>query len=152
MRFVLLTGDHPTRLAGKLTLLRGLALYQMGQKQPVPMCKTQDMNQAIPSKRAIRQDSGETLDRVRKEIGVSPVTRSAREGLEPCFSNPDFPEAQRPLRIEDEPKSRVIAPQAKMAARRQARWLFHYVQEPDRPARHQNPNLGAKRTNKRHGE
>src|SRR5690348_9864610 len=118
------------------------------------MCKTQDMNQAIRSKRAVRQDSGETLDRLRKEIGVSPVTRSARERLEPCFSDPDFPKEQRPLRIEDEsePKSKVIDPNAKMAGRRQARWLFHYVQEPDRPARRQNPNGGPKRTNKRRGE
>lgn len=108
------------------------------------MCKAQDMNQARRSKRAIRQDFGETLDLVLKEIGVSPVTRSARKGLEACLSDPDCLEEQRSLRIEDEqePKSKATAPNAKAAAKRQARWLFHYEQEPDRPAPRQNPNVG----------
>lgn len=112
------------------------------------------MNQAIRSKREIRQDSGETLDHVRKEIGVSPVTRSAREGLEPCLSDPDYPGQQTSLKIEDErePKSKTIDPQAKMAAKRQARWLFHYAQEPDRPAQRPNSIDRPKRTNKRRGE
>jgi hypothetical protein len=132
----------------------GLALYQRGQKQPVAMCKTEDMNQAIRSKREIRQDFAETtFDHLRAEMERSPVTRSAREGLKPCLSDPDCPGGQTSLRIEDErePKSKAITPNAKAAARRQARWLFHYEQEHDKPAQRENP-IGLKCTNGRRGE
>jgi hypothetical protein len=144
--------DHP-QVSLEADAPGGLALYQRGQRQPVAMCKTQDMKQAIRSKRAIRQDFAETKDRLREEMDRSPVTRSAREGLEPCLSDPDCPGEQTSLRIEDErkPKSKTIDPNANMAARRQARWLFHYEQENDKPAQRENP-IGPKRTNGRRGE
>jgi hypothetical protein len=141
-------------MAGTWRYSAASALYQMGQKQTLPMCKTQDMNQAIRSRKAIRQDFDETLDRVRKEIGISPVTRSAREGLKPCLSDPDCPGEQRSLQIEDErePKFKTITPNSKVVDRRNARWLFHYQQEHDEPAQRQHPNVGPKRTNGRRGE
>src|SRR5205085_8763832 len=113
--------------------------------------RLKDMNQAIHSKRAIRQDLWErTLDRIRKEMDVSPVARSAREGL----GEPDRADKQKSVGIKDEgaPKSKAINPKVNVAARRQARWLFHYEQEQDRPAQRQRPIVGPKRTNKRRGE
>jgi hypothetical protein len=111
------------------------------------------MNQAIRIEKAIRQDSGErTLDRVRKEMDMSPVARSAREGMKLSLSKLDRSDKQTSGRIEDEKESKTITSNGKLADRRHARWLFHYEQEKDKPAQRQHPNSGPKRTKKRRGE
>src|SRR5947207_2372559 len=70
------------------------------------------MNQAILSPKVIRQDFGETtLNRVRKEMEMSFVARSAREGLK-APGDPDRPNEQTSLGIEDErlSKSKTVTP------------------------------------------
>ena len=112
------------------------------------------MNQGILSPNVIRQDFGETtLNRVRKEMEMSFVARSAREGLK-APGDPDRPNEQTSLGIEDErlSKSKTVTPNVKVADRRHARWLFHYEQEQDKPAQRRNLIVRPKRTNKRRGE
>ena len=113
------------------------------------------MNQAIRIKQAKRQDLGErTLDRLRRELDMPSVARSAREGMKLSLSKVDRSDKQTSVRIEDEkePKSKTITPNAKLADRRHARWLFHYEQEKDKPAQRRHPSIEPRRTKKRRGE
>src|SRR4051794_27910020 len=86
------------------------ALYQMEQKPKVHACKTWEMNQATRRKKAIPQPIAETaLERLRQEMAMSPIARSAQEGLKVFLNEADCPDEQISLPAGNEraPKSQA---------------------------------------------